>query len=264
MELSVPDRIQIMPVGHEVERVTAAAARFKTDKVILITHNENDETADECLAEIKQTFDETGVEYADPRFCNLFDLYDSLGTIAQAIYEHRDDDVYVNTATGSKITAIAGMIASMVTDSTAYYVRANKYDRETPYDIVSYDELPHYPIDHPETEQIATMEYIKRIEATAGVSPSKGELIQFAEANELGYMDRNVAGKGKYRLLDTHIIDPLLNEGYIDTVKEGRKSLITLTESGRNAVQAYQYLIPGIRSIDWDPSQRTVDTEAGE
>lgn len=258
MELSVPDRIQVMPVGHEIDRVTMAVEKFKPDQVILITHIENDVKAENCLEEIIERFDEQGVEY-DLRQCNIFDLYDSLGAVAEAIYEYQDDDVYVNTATGSKITAIAGMIASMVTGATAYYVRADHYE-DFPRGAISFEELPRYPIDHPEVGQIATMEYIRRMEDNANHSPAKGELIQFAEANDLAFMERNVAGKGKYRLLDTHIIDPLVDEEYIETVKDGRNTLIQLTETGRNAVQAYQYLIPDIESFNWDPSQRMIDS----
>jgi len=261
MVLSVPDRIQIMPVGYEVKRVTEAAEKFKPDKVILITHSENDNLASECLSNIAQEFDNKGVDY-EVRDCNLFDLHASLGEIAAAIYEHGEDNVYVNTSTGSKITAIAGMIASMVTGSTPYYVRATNYDGP-PSEIESYDELPRYPIDHPEFDQIATMEYIKRMAAVEH-DPSKGELIQFAEANELRYVDQNVAGKGKYRLLDSHVIDPLESEGYIEVIKEGRKSLVTLTESGRNAIQAYRYLIPNLNSLNWDPSQRIEQTSSAE
>ena len=258
MELSVPDRIQVMPVGHEVNRVTEAAEKFKPDRVILITHNNNDATADRCLSEIIEEFEKHEVDYV-VRDCDIFDLYSSLGEIAGAIYEHQNDDVYVNTATGSKITAIAGMIASMVTDSTAYYVKAD-YESSPP-GAVSFEELPRYPIDHPEISQIATMEYIRRMEDYTDESPTKGELIQFAEANDLGFMDRNVSGKGKYRLLDTNIIEPLKDEEYIKTVKDGRNTLIRLTEDGRNAVQAYQYLIPNIEDLKWDPSQRMVNSE---
>lgn len=260
MELSVPDRIQIMPVGHEVKRVTRAAEKFKPDKVILITHHDNDKTAEDCLSEIKQHFEENEIEYDNPRQCNIFDLYSSLGEIAEAIYEHQDDDIYVNTATGSKITAIAGMIASMVTEATAYYVHADNYDNFSDGNI-SFEELPRYPIDHPEIDQIATMEYIRRMEDKADHTPTKGELIQFADANNFSYMNRNVAGKGKYRLLDKHIIKPLDDEGYIETMKEGRSTLITLTDTGRNAVQAYQYLIPDMEDLKWDPSQQIVNAK---
>ena len=56
-------------------------------------------------------------------------------------------------------------------------------------------------------------------------------------------MDRNVGGKGKYRLLDTHLLEPLQQEGYVDIVKEGRTKRVEITDAGRQAIQAFRFLI---------------------
>ncbi|TKX52073.1 hypothetical protein EXE44_19330, partial [Halorubrum sp. SS7] len=59
--------------------------------------------------------------------CDIFNLFSSLGTIAEISNRLRDHNVYVNLASGSKVTAIGGMIACMVTGAIPYYVHAEEY-----------------------------------------------------------------------------------------------------------------------------------------
>ena len=97
--------------------------------------------------------------------------------------------------------------------------------------------------------QVAVLEFIQRHDK--GENPTKGELIHFSEKNRLGFMDRNVGGKGKYRLLDTHILEPLQQEGYVDIVKEGRTKRVEITDAGRQAIQAFRFLID-LDDFDWE------------
>ncbi|NLV04097.1 hypothetical protein G3A49_15850 [Haloferax volcanii] len=249
MGLKVPDRIHIAPVGYERDRVVEAAAQFKADYVILISHVDNDSTGDDWLEQVQEGLTNKNIEHTT-KFCDIFDLYESLGRIAETIEEYEEEEVYVNISAGSKITAVAGAIASMVTDCTAYYAKAEDYDGEA-IGIKDVTEIPHYPIDAPDENQTIVLEFVNRANEK-GKSPTKGELIHFSESNQLGYMDRNVGGKGKYRLLDTHIIDPLLQKGYLKTVKEGRTIRVEITEEGKRANQAFRYLIDRSK-YNWDP-----------
>ncbi|ELZ28958.1 hypothetical protein C474_13689 [Halogeometricum pallidum JCM 14848] len=240
MGLKVPDRIHIAPVGYERDRVVDAAAQFKADFVVLISHTDNDDDGEKWLNLVQEGLTNKNIEYTT-KYCDIFDLYDSLGKIAETIDDYREEEVYVNISSGSKITAVAGAIASMVTECTAYYAVAEEYSPEA-QKIKEVTEIPHYPIDAPDENQTAVLEFVN-LKENQDASPTKGELIHFSESNGLGYMDRNVGGKGKYRLLDTHIIDPLIQKGYIETVKEGRTIRVKITEEGRRANQAFRHLI---------------------
>lgn len=248
MGLKVPDRVHIIPVGYEYRRIIDPAEEFRADRVILIGHEEDKEgdEGDQHLRDAIAGLEDLGVDI-EPKECNIFDLYSSMGVIAETISEHEEDEVYVNVSTGSKVTAIAGMIASMVLEGTPYYVRARDYS-DDPDDIEEVMELPTYPIDAPDSEQVDVLQFIDQYTEQEG-PPTKGDVIHFSEHLNLDYVSRNVAGKGKYRLLDTHIVEPLKERGYIAESKQGRSKILTLTENGQAALEAFRWLVD--KEIDW-------------
>lgn len=248
MGLKVPNRVHVVPVGYEYKRIVKPAEKFRADIVVLIGHEKDPEGSpgEEHLKKAIETLDEQGIDI-EARECNIFDLYSSMGVIAESIAEHEDDEVFVNVSTGSKVTAIAGMIASMVLKSTPYYVRANNYQND-PSEITEYTELPTYPIDAPDAEQVDVLQFIERFSEQQG-PPTKGDIIHFSEKYNLEYVSQNVAGKGKYRLLDTHIVEPLKMRDYVEESKQGRNKILTLSEDGKAALEAFKWLVD--KEIDW-------------
>jgi predicted transcriptional regulator len=180
--------------------------------------------------------------------CAIFEMYPAIGKIGECITAHQpDDDVYVNLATGSKITAIAGMIASMTVGATPYYVKANNYgdpDEEPPPETpVASDagdamQLPQYHIDAPSSEAVAIMDYL----AQSASDVNKQELIQFALDADLSFMQSHANSKAQaqYRALET-VLEPLLERGYIEIEAEGRNTLVSLTDHGKNTYRAFRY-----------------------
>lgn len=237
-EMEVRERVHIMPLGYEEERAFLAADKLKADKVVLVSHPDGDEYVSTVISELTNRGIENTVVNA-----NIFDLYSSLGTIAELIHDHRDEEVFVNISTGGKITAIAGMIACMVADAEPYYVQANEYSTNIPKGISSIKSLPRYPIEAPEAQQIHILNYIKS-RHSQGDLPTKGELIRFGESEQLPFIaNREVEDKGKYRLLDTHIINPMQEKGYIIIEKSGREKEIALTKNGEGTLRAFRYMI---------------------
>ncbi|WP_227356875.1 HFX_2341 family transcriptional regulator domain-containing protein [Haladaptatus salinisoli] len=101
------------------------------------------------------------------RSCDIFDLYDTLGTIVESISEPADDEVYVNLSAGSKITAIAGMIACMATGARPIYARPNYGpdgeripDAPLHEEVAEIFDLPTYPIDRPSDTHVAFLAHI--------------------------------------------------------------------------------------------------------
>ena len=244
--ITVPDRVHIVPLGYEKDRILEPVQELKADKVILLIHSDDEEPwyRNEVKTELQES--PVRVEECD---CDIFDMYGTIGTIADIIDNHSADEVYVNLATGSKVTAIGGMIACMLTDATPYYVRAEKYGPEDeqgpPSNPVSrgvkgIDNLPSFHIDEPPTEQIRALKFISDSGAVR-----KSKLIEFGEENQLPFLrDHNAANRtGKYRLLDNHIIDPLTERGEITVEQVGRRSEIEITESGENTLRAFDYLL---------------------
>lgn len=253
----VTERVQVVPLGFEYERLKHPIVEWKADKVVTIAYRDGDAEVpylDELLAELEGN---ERIEL-ERRECDIFDLYDTLGTVAAAIADHEGNDVYVNLSGGSKITAIAGMIACMATGATPIYAKpdygpeAEEVPPEPLHDAVDrVFSLPTYPIERPSATHVAFLRFVRERErADPDASgryrgASKKELIEFALEEEFQFVAESSAEteKGLYRLLDRHVVDPLESKGYVETEKVGRRKYLSLTEAGENALRAYRYLV---------------------
>jgi hypothetical protein len=261
MGMDVPDRVHISPLGYEYDRVLEPAVEAKADRVYLLEHSESDNEEPEYHTELVEELQETGIAVQSVS-CDIFDLYAVLGKVAELITEHITDEVYVNISTGSKISAIGGMIACMVTRESAnvtpYYVRAEGYtpdeeknneERPVSFGVAAISELPTYPIQGPSREEISILQYIAKEEPI-----SKKQLIRRARQT-IDRFKRNAEKKGidteddpymgEYRLLDTHILDPLLDRECIEITEVGRSKEVAITNEGQNTLRAFDYLLDG-------------------
>lgn len=249
--LRTPERIHLVPLGYEFDRVVDPLVEAQADQVIFLELNPNDPdvVVPPYHEELKQIITDEGIQWRE-EYCDIFDLYDSLGTIGQLSSEFGDagHTVYVNLSSGSKVTAIGGMIACMATGGTPYYVRAKDYAggeiNPVSSGTKSAEELPNYPIDKPEKQHIAILDYINRHERA-----SKQELIDFGIESDLKFAARYETDgvdnplRGYYRRLNNQIINPLEENGFIRTEKYSTKVYVYITESGENQLKGFNYLI---------------------
>jgi len=146
----------------------------------------------------------------------------------------------------------------MVSDAIPYYVEPEHYGNTDTSSIepVSYGvkgirELPAYPIDGPEEQHIYVLEYIYRHGPV-----TKIDLIQFGQgegeeipsgspSDGLPFITDFQADskKGRYNLLENHILKPLREKGFIEFREVGRRTDIDLTDDGENTLSAFRHLI---------------------
>ncbi|WP_256392786.1 HFX_2341 family transcriptional regulator domain-containing protein [Natronoarchaeum rubrum] len=237
--MNVSFRVHIMPVGYETERVYESAKKYSAEKVVLIKHEQPDDQAEECVDEVERKLEKYDIEY-DFAHCDIFDLYDSIGTIAQTISEHANHDIHVNLSTGSKVTAIAGMIACMATNAKPYYVKAEDYgDLSVATGISDINELPAYHMDTPQKQQILILDHL------ASEGPlTKIEIIEFGEEHDLPFIaNRDIsADKAKYGPLED-LIGPILERDWAKSRRIGREKQVQITERGEDTLKAFRYLI---------------------
>jgi len=250
--MDFPENIHIMPFGFEKDRIVETALDSNADKVILLDWLDGIERPP-YHADVRKTLAESPIETTEIA-CNIFDLYETISVIADLIVsEHAAGNrVYVNLATGSKITAIGGMIACMVTGNAApYYVRAEEYaagDEPVGHGVETKMDLPQYPIAKPDPQRIAVLGYLVDEEDSVreGLSYSvrKKDLIEFGEQEELPFAAQydGDSYNGYYRRLENHILDPLLEKGYIEIEERGRQKIVKPTELGRKSYVAFQYV----------------------
>lgn len=250
----VPRRVQIVPLGFEYARLKQPILEWRADVVVAVEYSESEQAipyVQRLLSELAEA------DRIDLRVtaCDIFDLYDTLGTLTRTICDYPDDEVYVNLSAGSKITAIAGMIACMATNAHPIYARpdygsnAERVPSEPLHEAVAETfELPRYPIERPSDAMVQVLAFIdaETSEAESGRyrGVSKKALIEFARDQGLAFVTESNARteKGYYRLLDTHIIAPAKDRGYVSVEKVGRQKFVSLTPEGENTLRAFQHL----------------------
>lgn len=238
MSFEVPSRTHIVPMGYERKRVYEPAIRLNADEVVIISHQNNQGEFVEYYEDVKKHLVDNSIS-VKRETCDIFNVYDSLEVIGREISKCSRNEVFVNVSSGSKITAIAGMIASMTSRATPYYARARDYSGDAPSDIGKITKLPKYPIDHPDQDHLAVLNYL------IDEGPvTKSDLIEFSEDFDLNFLSGfKGQEKAKYRRLDTNVIDPLLDNGYITVQKEGRNKLVDITDAGRKFRNAFVHIV---------------------
>ncbi|MFC3957322.1 DUF6293 family protein [Halovivax cerinus] len=252
--MDVTQRVHIAPVSAEYDRVRCPIEEQRADVVYLLVHDDPDAVppyVDDLRAELDEGVQELTVVETD-----FSDVYSVLGDVTTIAASHDGDDVYVNVSGAGTIPAIGATIACMdvSTDATAYYVTPESYthdghDHPITSGMESTTPIPTYPIDSPTPDQIAIMAFLadpaavdERFETTR---PKKSDLIEFARDEGLSFIaDRNPStDKGAFRVLDTHVVGPLVEDGYVTVERVGRRRLVELTERGENAYRAFHHKV---------------------
>jgi len=177
MSDNIPRRVHIAPQGFEDERIYRPALKRDAEIVILIGHDEPDDTAERCQERIVETLEEQDIDVQDDVTCDLFELADALETMLSVIRDrNHDDTIRVNISAGSKITAIAGMLACMFTAADPYYVVPEGYEdpnEESEYETVSHGmdditSLPAYPVTEPDLQLIEVLSFVEEEQPESG------------------------------------------------------------------------------------------------
>jgi len=253
--MEVTDRVHIVAAGWEVARIVDPIYDLKADKVVLILPD-NDEAIAEFEREMIADLESKDRLELETRRADLVDLDSAVGTFTQAVKDHEDDDVYINVSTGSQIAAIAGMMAAQTSEATPFYVQHTLAELDadevrTPEQPVfpaagEISELPVFELEGPSREQLRILGYLY---GEDGVR--KKELINYAEDEQLPFIANTEAesDEGRYRLLESHIINPLLDSGYISVEKAGRRKEVHLEQQGIDALAAFPLDAGALRAL---------------
>ncbi len=234
-------RVHIAPVGFENDRIVLPLRQMKADKVWLISqkHDNKAATYSEKIISLLKT---SKIDY-EQIDCEITDLYDVLKTIRIILEKEASNDIFINVSSGSKIEAIAGMMASMIFREgnriMPYYVVPEKYNTQpeagTPLSsgIKDIQTLPEYRIEQPKQQLIKLL----RIVDQAGGAISKKELIEEATENGLIRVGGRNEAQSKYMSLNKNFLSPLEDWRLIRVQKEGRRKQVLLTDEGKNMLK---------------------------
>lgn len=89
-------------------------------------------------------------------FLDIWNLYECIEKFREIILDEKGNHVYINVSTGTKITAIAGMLSCMLWDAYPYYAPVSYPTKETKIlpteHVQDSDILPVYDIKKPKSE----------------------------------------------------------------------------------------------------------------
>ena len=237
-------RVQIAPVGYEIDRIVLPAKQERADRVWLLLHeNKSDDKAGPFITKITKQLSKHNIEVKE-EYHDRRDLFKIIRAVKNIIEQEKDNEIYVNLASGSKIQAIGTMMSCMMFNETdnihPFYVEAANYpgfDSKQPLStgIKEIQNVPPYSIKIPDQKLI---EALKIIQINNG-KLTKKEMAKLAEDKNLitiNAMDKNHS-MARFASLDKNIIQPLEEWGFIEIEKLGRNRWIKITEEGNNAAE---------------------------
>ena len=126
-------RIHIAPLGFEVDRIVLPAIKLRADVVCLLVHsNRSADKAEPFEHQIRERLEEARIEVRR-EFADRQSLFGMLRAVRGIITGDvgRNNDIYVNVSSGSKIQSIACMMACMMWNDLAnlmpYYAEPEEY-----------------------------------------------------------------------------------------------------------------------------------------
>ena len=236
-------RVQIAPVGFEIDRVVLPAKQEKADKMWLLVHkNRSDDKARPFITRITSQLKRLGIKTVEESH-DRHDLFQIIRAVKNIIEKEEGNDIYANLASGSKIQAIGIMMACMMFNDDSnvhpFYVEAENYPgfeakRPLSMGIKEIQNVPAYSIKIPDSKLIGAL----RIITAKNGKITKKDMAKLAEDKDL--ISVNPANKDnrsmvRFTSLDKNIIKPLEKWQFIKIEKIGRNRWIKITQEGQNA-----------------------------
>jgi len=235
-------RVHIAPVGYEVDRIVLSAKKAKADKVWLLIHdNASEDKATSFIERVKKQLKKADISFEIARADRL-DLFKTIKAIKDIIIQEGDNDIFVNVASGSKIQAIACMMACMIFNDKknvkAFYAHAKEYPgfsgAEITKGLKELQVLPSYQIQRPKENLVKILKIIQ----DNGGEIQKKVLAKLADDQKIITIhaeDSNYE-QARFASLDKNIMRPLIEDWkYVTVEKKGRNRYVKITEAGKNA-----------------------------
>lgn len=237
-------RVHIAPLGFEIDRIILPLKETKADKLWLLVHEKTAEDKSRpYLEKIKTQCKKLGVEL-EISYADRLSIFKAIKAVKEIIAKEENNYIYVNVASGSKIQAIACMMACMILKECKnikpFYAEPESYaafeGKQQSFGIKDTIPLPIYEIQTPKSKLIDALKIVHEHEKQR---LTKKEMAELAEEQGLITIESKANhSQARFTSLDKNIIEPLEKEwGFIEIEKIGRNRWIKITEEGRNAAE---------------------------
>lgn len=237
-------RIHISPIGYDFVRVTDPLIKSKADKVYFILH-ESDRGQSKFLEQIKKELKTKLPSIKTKEFyLDIWDLYGCVQKYKEVILKEQGNHISVNVSTGTKITAIAGMLSCMSWGASPYYVKfihpsdsaVKKIQREAVFDK---DDLPVFQINQPNATHLEILDLITK----SGGKIKKKYLIQALEGNiipERSDDGHDLSIQSKHNRLRSMLNSMEKDWGFVTIDSSGGgRSIVSITKQGSQALEIF-------------------------
>lgn len=245
---NIPQRIHIAPVGFEVDRIVLPVLGMRAEKVILIANEPSQDKAKKFYADVQKRLTEEKVDFEIVR-TPFFSLKDNINLFTDLIIKNKEQQLWINISSGSKIQALAAFIAVMAAKSqeinvATYYVEPEKYTEDPPENPISsgckkVHELPIFPLHTPPKEiqqSVVLLTERPYYKLELAIKLAKANIFNKDLLNlENGKPKNDKARVTLQNMVENRVIQPMLRERYATSEKIGRNIRITITDFGRDA-----------------------------
>lgn len=217
---------------------------MQADKAYLISYAENDAAAKFFRQIVKHLDDNYEHIKVEEILLDIWNLYACIEKFREIILSEKGNHIYINVSTGTKITAIAGMLACMLWEATPYYARVSypstkESDTLQTEHVLEPDILPTYEINKPRAEFMLVLSLINQ----CGGRIRKAELIQKLERLNIIHPrdeSRKEFTEGAKHSQLRAILEPMETEWkYVRIESSGRRSEVFLTDQGDAALRIF-------------------------
>ncbi|MCZ7357214.1 MAG: DUF6293 family protein [Candidatus Methanoperedens sp.] len=256
MELTGQKKVHIVPMGFEIDRIELPLKMIGADKVFLLTDEKEKEIGLRYLEELERRI-KTIIDVEDFKVigCPMWDFQNLMSLICELVRKEKlaGNFIYINVSSGSKLSAIAGTLASLMYGAIPYYAQAKKYNIKNPgiksgeicgitSGVNKILQIPSYTIERPPDELI---------NALAILSDKGGRISQkeyIFELEKRGFIDDAIGiGRGQrkevtkkgYAKAKRQFFEKLEEKGWAVKKGKGRSSYIEITNEGTNTFETF-------------------------
>ena len=238
-------RVHIAPLGFEIDRIILPLIETKADRLWLLVHEKTaKDKSGPYLEKIKKECKKLGIEIKIS-YSDRLSIFNAIKIVKEIISQEENNYIYVNVASGSKIQAIACMMACMVLKEyknlQPFYAEPEKYaafeGKQQSFGLKDTVPLPTYEIQTPKPK---LLQALKIIQQAKNQKITKKEMAELAEEQEIITVNSEEKNHSQARFasLDKNIIQPLQDEwNFIKIEKIGRNRWIKITQDGLDATE---------------------------
>ena len=236
-------RVHIVPVGFESLRVTEPLIHMHADKVYLVRYKQDDIVAKFYRKIRKELTEKCGHVCVEDIFVDIWDLYACIEEFRAIMQKEKKNHVYVNVSTGTKITAIAGMLSCMMWNAEPYYAPVSYIEKrkitEAAVKVEMQNYLPTYEIKQPKHEFMQILELLHKHDGPMKKSLMIEKLEKMGIIKEAVKSEKGLSKPAKHSKLRS-MLDPMQIDWNLISVKSsGRKSEVSIEPQGIQALRIF-------------------------